>query len=93
MSIYHQGVGLSVHGRYRVATERAMFAMPETAIGLFPDAGAGYVLPRMKGRLGTFLGLTGHRLKGKDTLHAGYATHYVESSKVNILRKLIYCIL
>lgn len=83
------GVGLSVHGRYRVATERAMFAMPETAIGLFPDAGAGYVLPRMKGRLGTFLGLTGHRLKGKDTLHAGYATHYVESAKVGDLEQAL----
>ncbi|KAJ8032296.1 3-hydroxyisobutyryl-CoA hydrolase, mitochondrial [Holothuria leucospilota] len=82
-------VGLSVHGRYRVATEKAIFALPECSIGLFPDAGAGYVLLRMKGQLGTFLGLTCHWLKGKDTLHAGYATHYVESAKVGELEQAL----
>lgn len=59
------GVGLSVHGKYRVATEKTLFAMPETAIGLFPDVGGTYFLPRLKGKLGLYLGLTGHRLKGK----------------------------
>lgn len=59
------GVGLSVHGKYRVATEKTLFAMPETAIGLFPDVGGTYFLPRLKGQLGAYLGLTGHRLKGK----------------------------
>lgn len=58
------GVGLSVHGKYRIATEKTMFAMPETAIGLFPDVGGTYFLPRLKGNLGVYLGLTGHRLKG-----------------------------
>uniref|UniRef100_A0A8C5EVQ3 3-hydroxyisobutyryl-CoA hydrolase n=1 Tax=Gouania willdenowi TaxID=441366 RepID=A0A8C5EVQ3_GOUWI len=57
-------VGLSVHGRFRVATEKTMFAMPETAIGLFPDAGGGHFLPRLQGKLGLFLALTGFRLKG-----------------------------
>ena len=74
------GVGLSVHGKYRVATERTLYAMPETAIGLFPDVGGGYFLPRMPGSLGTYLGLTGFRLKGADVFKAGVATHYVESS-------------
>jgi enoyl-CoA hydratase/carnithine racemase len=71
------GIGVSVHGAYRVATEHAMFAMPETAIGFFPDIGATYVLPRLPGALGIFLGLTGHRLMGADAVHAGLATHFV----------------
>ena len=54
------GVGLSVHGRFRLATEKTLFAMPETGIGLIPDVGGGYFLPRLKGRLGTFLALTGN---------------------------------
>jgi len=74
------GVGLSVHGKYRVATEKTLYAMPETAIGLFPDVGGGYFLPRMPGHLGTFLGLTGFRLKGRDVQKAGVATHFVEST-------------
>ena len=58
------GVGLSVHGKYRIATEKTLFAMPETAIGLCPDTGATHFLSRLKGKLGIYLGLTGHRLKG-----------------------------
>ncbi len=60
------GVGLSVHGTFRIATERTVFAMPETAIGFFPDVGGTYFLPRLNGRLGMYLGLTGARLKGQD---------------------------
>lgn len=76
------GVGLSVHGRYRVATEKTMFAMPETAIGLFPDVGGGHFLPRLQGKMGLYLGLTGFRLKGRDVQQSGVATHYCESSTV-----------
>lgn len=84
--------GLSVHGKFRVATERTLFAMPETQIGLFPDVGGGYFLPRMPGNLGTYLGLTGFRLKGIDVQRAGIATHYVESSKLEELENdLVRC--
>lgn len=76
------GVGLSVHGQYRVATETTLFAMPETAIGLFPDVGGSYFLPRLNGKLGLYLGLTGHRLRGLDVKLAGIATHYVSSSRL-----------
>ncbi|XP_052868699.1 3-hydroxyisobutyryl-CoA hydrolase, mitochondrial [Anopheles cruzii] len=81
------GVGLSVHGKYRIATERTMFAMPETAIGLFPDVGGGYFLPRLQGKLGLYLGLTGYRLKGRDVYKAGVATHYVESKNLQALEQ------
>ncbi|XP_063906532.1 3-hydroxyisobutyryl-CoA hydrolase, mitochondrial isoform X1 [Zophobas morio] len=79
------GVGLSVHGPYRVATERSVFAMPETQIGLFPDVGGSYFLPRLRGKLGLFLALTGYRLKGADIYKAGIATHYVDSKDLEAL--------
>ncbi|KAL9848478.1 3-hydroxyisobutyryl-CoA hydrolase, mitochondrial isoform 1-T1 [Geothlypis trichas] len=81
------GVGVSVHGHFRVATEKTVFAMPETAIGLFPDVGGGYFLPRLSGKIGYYLGLTGCRLKGRDVLRAGIATHFVESEKLPALEK------
>lgn len=81
------GVGLSVNGMYRVATERTIFAMPECQIGLFPDVGGSYILPRMPANLGIFLGLTGYRLKGKELLHTGIATHYVDSNLLKDLEK------
>jgi enoyl-CoA hydratase len=77
------GVGLSVHGTYRVATERTLIAMPETAIGLFPDVGTSYVLPRLAGEMGAYLALTGSRLKTADTLALGIATHVIPSGRLN----------
>lgn len=71
------GIGVSVHGSIRVATESALLAMPETAIGMFPDIGASFLLPRLPGELGMFLCLTGTRLRGADAVHSGLATHYV----------------
>ncbi|XP_010192506.1 PREDICTED: 3-hydroxyisobutyryl-CoA hydrolase, mitochondrial [Mesitornis unicolor] len=81
------GVGLSVHGHFRVATEKTLFAMPETSIGLFPDVGGGYFLPRLSGKIGYLLALTGFRLKGRDVLKAGIATHFVESDKLPALEE------
>jgi enoyl-CoA hydratase len=71
------GIGVSVHGTSRVATEAAAFAMPETAIGFFPDIGASFFLPRLPGHLGMYLALTGTRLVGSDSVHAGLASHFV----------------
>ncbi|XP_066433192.1 3-hydroxyisobutyryl-CoA hydrolase, mitochondrial [Eleutherodactylus coqui] len=84
------GVGLSVHGHFRVASEKTVFAMPETAIGLFPDVGGGYFLPRLPGQIGLFLALTGFRLKGRDVQKAGIATHFVESQKIPSLEKDLF---
>lgn len=75
------GVGVSVHGSHRVAGDRTLFAMPETGIGMLPDVGGTYFLPRLPGKLGHYLGLTGARLKAADSVHAGVATHYVPSDR------------
>ncbi|KAJ3343533.1 hypothetical protein HDU83_005659 [Entophlyctis luteolus] len=79
------GAGLSVHAPFRIATEKTIFAMPETAIGLFPDVGGSFFLPRLDGELGTFLGLTGHRLFGQEVWMAGIATHFVPSERLPML--------
>ena len=76
------GVGLSIHGVARVATEAAMFAMPETGIGFFPDVGATYALPRLRGAVGMYMGLTGARLTGADAVYAGVATHFVPRERL-----------
>jgi len=76
------GIGLSVHAPYRVATEHAAFAMPETAIGFFPDIGATHFLPRLPGRIGLYLGLTGLRAAGADAVHAGLATHFTPRARL-----------
>lgn len=60
------GVGLSRHCHYRIATPRTVWAMPETAIALIPDVGASFFLPKLPGRLGIHLGLTGGKLIGED---------------------------
>ena len=83
------GVGLSIHGRYRVATERTLFAMPETGIGLIPDVGSTHALPRLGGEIGTWLALSGARLKAADCLYAGIATHYVPSDRLPLLREVL----
>jgi enoyl-CoA hydratase len=76
------GIGLSVHAPYRVATEHAGFAMPETAIGFFPDIGATFLLPRLPGQLGVYLGLTGLRVTGSDAVHSGLATHFTPRARL-----------
>src|SRR5437660_8068 len=75
------GVGVSINGSHRVAGDRFSFAMPEVGIGFFPDVGATWFLPRLPGELGTWVGLTGDRLKTADAVAAGIATHHVRSAR------------
>lgn len=79
------GVGMSVHGSHRVVTDRILFAMPETGIGLFPDIGASWFLPCCPGEIGMYLGLTGHRLRAADTLYAGIGDVHVPADKLDSL--------
>ncbi|KAL2126869.1 hypothetical protein VTI74DRAFT_11697 [Chaetomium olivicolor] len=76
------GVGLSIHAPFRIATERTVFAMPETTIGFFPDVGASFFLPRMPGYTGTYLALTSSRLTGANAFYSGVATHYLHSTSL-----------
>lgn len=76
------GVGISILGEFRVATENALFAMPECGIGLYPDVGATHMLPRLRGEVGMWLGLTGNRLNAADMVHLGIATHTVMRSSL-----------
>ena len=75
------GVGLSVHGRLRVAGDATLFAMPETGIGYFPDVGGTYFLPRLGMEIGQWLGLTGARLDAGQTCEIGVANAYVPSNQ------------
>jgi len=79
------GVGISLPCTYRVATENTRLAMPETGIGLFPDVGGGWYLPRLPGRVGQFMVLTGARLDGAECHYLGLATHYVPQSSLEEL--------
>ena len=83
------GVGISVHGDFRVAGDGTMFAMPETGIGLFPDVGGGHFMPRLHDGLGLYYALTGARAKAADCMAAGIATHYVPSDKLGALEKAL----
>ncbi len=69
------GVGVSFHGSHRVVCETTAFAMPETGIGLFPDVGGTFFLPRLQGETGMYLALTGSRIKAADLLWSDLATH------------------
>lgn len=81
------GVGVSLHGSHPVATERFMFAMPETGIGFFPDIGASYLLSRCPGAIGAYLGLTGNRLQAADAHYAGLVKAVVASKDLELLKE------
>jgi enoyl-CoA hydratase len=85
------GVGVSVHGFYRVVDKTTVFAMPETGIGLFPDVGGSYFLSRCPGEIGTYLALTGARLKIDDLMYCGIATDAsVDQSWDDIVKELAF---
>ena len=86
------GCFFSMSSKYRIATERTIFAMPETEIGLFTNAGASYFLPRLKNNLGYYIGLAGARLNGYDVKKFGLASHYIESNRLDdFLESVVEC--
>ena len=83
------GVGISQPCEFRIATENTRLAMPETGIGLFPDVGGGWYLPRLPGRVGEFMALTGARLDAGECVYLGLATNYIEQSSLEELQERI----
>jgi enoyl-CoA hydratase len=83
------GVGISEPADVRIATERTTYAMPETGIGLFPDVGGGWFLPRLPGETGTWLALTGARLKAADTVFLGIHSHFLPTDALDAFRLIL----
>lgn len=75
------GVGITLFGTHRVAGERYRFAMPETAIGLFPDVGAAWALSRLPNSIGMYLGLTGRSIGSADAYGLGLLTHCIPAAR------------
>lgn len=76
------GVGLSIYGNYRVATEKTKFAMPESGIGFFPDVGTSYVLSRIPYSLGLFIGLTGYVINYYESYKIGLANFFIKEKNI-----------
>ncbi|MES2745310.1 MAG: enoyl-CoA hydratase/isomerase family protein, partial [Bdellovibrionota bacterium] len=83
------GIGIAAGASHRIVTETTTLAMPEITIGLYPDVGASYFLPRMPGRVGLFLGMTAGRMKAADALYVNLADHFVpRANKQKLLQSL-----
>lgn len=81
------GVGVSFHGSHIIAGDKIAFAMPEVGIGFFPDVGGSYLLSRLPGQIGLYLGLTGERMKQGDCLATGLVTHTCSTTKFDALEE------
>jgi enoyl-CoA hydratase/carnithine racemase len=71
------GMGIAQGARVRLVGDRTKMAMPETAIGLFPDVGGSYFLSRVPGKIGVYLGLVGPTIGAADAIYCGLADVYV----------------
>lgn len=79
------GMGLVQGADLRVVTDKSRLAMPEVAIGYFPDVGGSYFLSRIPGELGVYLGVSGVQIRAADALYCGLADWYLDSSKLALL--------
>jgi Enoyl-CoA hydratase/carnithine racemase len=79
------GIGLSVHGRHRIVTERSRLAMPEVSIGFVPDVGATWYLAKAPGELGTYLALTGESFAAGDAIQLGFADMMIPTGRLDEL--------
>jgi len=84
--VFGGGAGISLYGTHKVAGENYRFAMPEAAIGFFPDVGATHFLTRMPGRIGLFLALTGTQIGRADAYALGLLTHCIDKSEFDAIQ-------
>lgn len=81
------GMGLVQGADLRVVTERSRLAMPEVAIGYFPDVGGSYFLSRIPGELGLYLGVSGVQIRAADALYCGLADWHLDSDRLGLLEQ------
>ena len=87
--VFGGGIGLFAGASHRVTTENTTMAMPETAIGLYPEVGASWFLNKMPNNIGLFLGITGAFFNASDAKYLGLSNFTIESTQlVNIIKKL-----
>lgn len=83
------GIGLMSGASHRVVSERSKLAFPEITVGLFPDVGGSWLLPRVPGKGGLFLALTGAPLNAGDAIYAGLADlHIAEAKRADVFSAL-----
>ena len=81
------GVGVSCHGSHRIVGETSKIAMPECSIGLVPDVGGSFLLAKLPGNIGIFLGVTGKRMRASDAIYCGFADYFIPETKWKDLKK------
>ena len=84
------GVGVSCHGSHRIVGETSKIAMPECSIGLVPDVGGSFLLAQLPGNIGTFLGVTGKRMKASDAIYCGFADYFIPETKWEDLKEKLF---
>ena len=81
------GVGISVHSKIKIVTEKAIFGVPQVRIGYWGDIGSGYFLPKLRNNIGYYLGLTGKTLKGEEIVQSGLAQYFVKHDNLKFLEE------
>jgi len=84
------GVGVSCHGSHRIVGQTSSIAMPECSIGLVPDVGGSYLLAKLPGNIGTFLGTTGKRMNASDAIYCGFADFFIPEKKWEVLKEKLF---
>ena len=80
------GVGISLYGTHCVAGEGYRFGMPQTGIGFLPDIGGTYFLPRLLGKAGLYLALTGRLIGPAEAYRQRLVTHTIPAAHFGVIK-------